>query len=232
MMEYTLIKNVLTKESEGDYYAKHVNGISRSLDDLLRDVTGPGSILKETEVKAVLEAYWKQIMFYVSQGEEYRDDFLRVSLSILGMFENEEERFSHDLHEVNVSLSANKQVKQSARDIRPKYVDPKTIHAVIEKVYDWTTKEDNNTITPNGVIEVEGHSLKIFDHVSRAGIFFINKESGEETKVTHIRDNFPRSLSFAAPNLSPGKYKMEIRNSTRFGQRLRTGAAEMEFTVH
>ncbi|MFA8450885.1 MAG: DNA-binding domain-containing protein [Bacteroidales bacterium] len=229
-MEYTLFENKLTKDIEDDYSAKHVNSIKRDRVHLVQEITGPGSILKETETNAVINAYWNQIINYIKAGEEYRDENIAVSLSISGTFIGKDARFDREDHEVNVSINPSKVLKQAARDIRPQYVDPNFERAIISNVFDWGSNSENRNLTPNGVLEVKGINMKIYEH-PQSGVFFIDKESGEEVKVDHVRVNEPRTLQFKVPALTAGTYKLEIRNSTLNSMQLRTGGSELDFTV-
>ena len=230
-MFYTLFKNKLTKDIEDNYCAKHVNGITLNRSHLLDDITGEGSILKITESKAAIEAYWSRIIKYISEGKEYRDECICVGITITGNFIGKKARFDPNVHDVTVRFNPNKLVKMATRDIQPQYIDPDYDRAVVESVYDWSSDSENTTISPNGVVEVFGRDLKIYKEVEGAGIFFVNKDSGEEVKISRIRINEPRSLSFMVPELAAGNYRLEIRNSARDGAQLRVGSSSIEYTV-
>lgn len=230
-MEYTLVENKLTKDIEDDYSARTVNSIKRNREHLVSEITRHGSILKPTETKAVIEAYWNQIIDYIREGEEYRDEHIAVNLSITGSFIGEEERFNHDVHEVNVSLSASNLIKIATRDIRPRYIDPNYDRPVVTNVYDWDSETEDDIISPKGVVEIKGLNLKIYEQGIGAGVFFINKANADEVKVEKLRTNEPRTLVFKAPMLPAGKYKLEIRNSTRNSMNTRVGTSTVEYTV-
>ncbi|MFA8451282.1 MAG: DNA-binding domain-containing protein [Bacteroidales bacterium] len=230
-MEYTLFENKLTKDNEDDFIAKHVNSIIENSADLLETITGPGSILKETESKAVIEAYWKTIIKYIQKGHEYRDEWISVSLNIAGTFENKDARFDRESHEIRVGVVPNKRIKKAAREINPHYVDPDFDRAIIENIYDFASDTDNDTLSPGGVVEVKGRNLKIHEGPVGAGVFLINKESGDEVVIQKMRDNEPRTLRFVVPTLEAGTYRLEIRNSARESRKLRIGTSELEYTI-
>lgn len=63
---------MLTKDNPKDKIGKVTNQKPKSFENLLDVLTGPGSILKETESRAVIDKYWEIIIQYVSEGHGYQ----------------------------------------------------------------------------------------------------------------------------------------------------------------
>ncbi|MFA8299795.1 MAG: DUF4469 domain-containing protein [Hyphomicrobiales bacterium] len=230
-MDYTLFENKLTKDVEDDYIAKPVNNIIKNRNELIEEITGPGSILKETESKAVIDAYWDQIEKYISEGKMYRDERITVNIGISGVFVGKRARDAEGTAKCNLNLVPNKSLKLATDKIHLNYVDPNYDRAIIDIVYDFNTDSDNDIISPNGVVEIKGRDLKIYEDVEGSGIFFINQETNEAVKVTRIRDNEPKTLLFTAPDLSAGEYSIEIRNSRHDSKKIRLGISDQKYTV-
>ncbi|WP_421920325.1 DNA-binding domain-containing protein [Marinifilum sp.] len=230
-MEYSLYDCMLTKDNPHDKLGKVTNQKPRGFKKLLDDLTGPGSILKETESKAVIDKYWETITQYVSEGYAYHDDYISVNLDIAGVFEDENDRFDPLRHSINVSIVPCNNLKAATQNIKPTYVEPNNEIPVIQKVYDWGTEKIDEFLTPGAALEIEGKALKIYEDVDGQGVFFINKADGVETKGSMPKLNEPKKLSLKVPALNPGEYRIEIRNTTRNGKSLRIGISTAYYTV-
>ncbi len=78
MLKYTLYNNHFTADNPDDRLARPVEVPVNTREDLIDDITSPGSILKPTETNAVIDNYWQRITRYISEGEAYRDDYIRT----------------------------------------------------------------------------------------------------------------------------------------------------------
>ena len=230
-MDYTTIENKLTKDNPNDFMGKVVNNVIKNEDDLVIDLTKPGSILKETEVRAVKKDIWKNIIGYISEGFIYRDEYISIRLDISGVFEGEGDRFDHNRHAINLTIVPGKELKEAVKNIKPRYVKANNKLPEVEDVYDWGSNTNNNELTPGDTLEISGNELKIYTEPEGQGVFFINKSTGEETVATRLRTNEPKSLSLRVPDLEAGTYRIEIRNTTKRGKTIRTGLTPAEFTV-
>ena len=108
MLKYSLYPNVLTTDDPDDQVARPVEVITRNLNDLVKEVTGKGSILKPTEVKAVIDAYWEAIHDFITKGEAYSDDYISIRFDISGVFQDKDDQFDSERHRVLVGLSLRK----------------------------------------------------------------------------------------------------------------------------
>lgn len=230
-MEYSLYDCMLTKANPKDKLGKVINQKPKNFRNLLVNLTGPGSILKETESKAVIEKYWETIIGFVREGYSYHDDHISVNLDIAGVFEDENDRFDPSRHSINVSIVPCSELKAATQNIKPTYVKPNKEVPEIMKVYDWGTEKMDEFLTPGAALEIEGSALKIYEEIDGQGVFFINKADGVETKAGMPKLNEPKKLSLKVPALNPGQYRIEIRNTTRFGKSLRIGISTAYYTV-
>jgi hypothetical protein len=86
----------------------------------------------------------------------------------------------------------------------------------------------NQKITPGGMGEIYGAHLN-FDLLHEAsGIYFIDKETGIETKVAVLGILEPKKLIFMIPKLGPGTYFIEVRKAYSEAQLMRSGRLSNE----
>lgn len=231
MYFYTLLNNKLTKDNPDDCMAKSVNSVIKTEEDLFKSLTAPGSILKDVEVKAVKSEIWKTIISFLEEGYGYRDEYISIRLDISGKFEDKEDRFDPNRHEVNISIVPGKSLKKACKEIKPQFVKATAVKPEIENVYDWISDTSDDILTPEGTLEITGEELKIYTEPAGQGVFFINKSNGQETVAAMPRINEPKMLSLRIPELVAGTYRIEIRNSARKVKTLRVGTIPIEFTV-
>lgn len=232
MLEYSLYDNHFTANDPDDRLARPVDVTTHSRDDLIDAITGPGSILKPTETDAVIDNYWSTIIDYIRRGEAYSDDYISTRFGISGVFQDDEDQFDEARHKVVVSVLPKDRVTEVAAEISLRKVDGRRIVPEVQTVYDWGSATNDDTITPGDVLEITGTHLKIHNNISDEGVYFVNQSSDTEAEATQIRTNEPKTLTLRIPDsLVAGTYRIEVRNTPRNGNQLRTGIFAPELTV-
>ena len=223
MLNYALYPNELTQDDPDDQMARPVDITTRSLDELIAKVTGPGSILKPTEVRAVIDAYWDSIADYIRAGESYSDHYLNTRFDISGTFQNVDDRFDASRHTVIVGARLKPSLSRLVDEVRLRKVDARKSQPVIDTAYDWGSDSNEGSLTPGDVLELTGQQLKIQNNLNEEGVFFVNLVDGSEVKVDRLRTNEPKTLTLRIPALPAGNYRLEVRNARYDGRTLRIG---------
>ncbi len=232
MLHYSLYNNNFTADNPDDRLAQPVDVTMNTREDLIEEITGPGSILKTTETNAVIDNYWQKITDYIRDGEGYTDDYVRTRFGISGVFQNDDDKFDPARHEVLVSIIPKKSVTGVTDEIILRRVDGRDITPEVDSIYDWSSATNNDIITPDGVLEVTGTNLKILSNLEEEGVFFVSQSDDTETEATQVRTNEPKTLTLQIPgNLAAGTYRLEVRNTTYNSNTLRTGVFTPELTV-
>jgi len=229
-MDYTSFENKLTQDNPDDYVGKPVNMVTKTRDELIADMTGPGSILTDTESETVTKKYWKTIINYTADGNTYRDDYMSTRLDISGVFDGPDDRFDPERHTITISIVPGPALKEAVKQIKPRFVKPDPEQPEIKSIYDWGSDSANSKLSVGGTLELEGYALKIYDQQEQ-GVFFINKNSGEETKANRLRTNEPKKITLSVPQLAAGLYRLEVRNTTRKGKTMRVCMSPIELIV-
>lgn len=233
MLQYYLYDNHFTPDDPEDCLARPVDVRVRTREDLIEDITGPGSILKPTESNAVIGDYWGKITDYLREGEAYSDGNISVRPGIGGVFLNEDDQFDSTRHKVQFIALLKDSVTHAAADVQLRKVDGRAIVPEIDHVYDWGSELRNEMLTPGDVLEVMGSELKLHDNLEEEeGVFFLSQADDSEVRATQIRTNEPKTLTMRIPDsLTAGTWRLEVRNTTRKGKTLRTGIFPPVLTV-
>jgi hypothetical protein len=228
-INYVLHPNLMTQDPD-DCRAVVVNRTTYSVTDIVKQITGEGSILKETECNAVINAFLKKLGSNLSEGICFQSDYFSVGIEISGVFINNKDKFDAGRHQVYPNLHPGKQWKESLANAQLEKVSAEENKPKPENLLDLKSKSSNQTLSPRSMADLTGQLLKIDETAADEGIFIISENGGGETKVSYLHINYPKNLQFEVPEtLAPGNYKIEVRNRAHKGKTTRTGT--LEFTL-
>ncbi|SMO37236.1 DUF4469 domain-containing protein [Fodinibius sediminis] len=223
MLYYRLYNNPFTTDDPDDRLARPVDVTMNTRKDLIEDITAPGSILKPTETNAVIDNYWKRIILYLREGEGYTDEYIRTRFGISGIFTSEDDQFEPGRHEILIKLVPKSTVTEIAGDIPVRKLTGGGVTPEIDEVNDWASGTIDEVLTPGDVLEITGSNLKIYDNIEDEGVFFVPQSGDDKTEAPQIHTNEPTTLALRIPEeLSPGTYRLEVRNTPRNGNQLRS----------
>ena len=224
MLEYKLLDNKLTTDDLDDQVGKPVNVKVNREDDLVTAMSGEGSILKKTEIIAVWHNSWHRIAQMVARGEAYSDDFISLSFNISGVFIDKDDFYDPNRHTLAITARLKGNVARAVDSVILKKVDGSAVAPEIEEVYNWSTDTHNDQLTPDGVLEIKGDYLKVYDNLPGVeGVVFIDQANGTEYLQDEFRTNEPKTLTMRVPVLPVGNYRIEVRNTGYKTKTLRTG---------
>lgn len=223
MVKYSLFDNPVTPDPD-DCKAIVQDAEKIGIDDLIDDVTTEGSILKRTECVAVVHAVFMALGKQLKKGKGFTSDYLVLSHSIKGVFDNQEDSFDPKRHQICVNVRLGSALRQMSEGVEVLKVKSTVPVPVLDKVYDHWTQTENDQLTPRSSVDLYGENLKIGDmNNPEQGIFLIDSK-GEEVKVDRLTLNQPKKLVFSVPEtLKKGNYSLEIRTVMRNNKNLRVG---------
>jgi hypothetical protein len=228
MLQITLQPNPLT-EKPNDFMAMVTNVVYKTEGDIIRQITGPGSILKTTECVAVIHAYWDSISENLKEGVGFTSEYVHVTPAAGGVFDDEEESFNDKKHWKGVNLSAGKVLTKSASEMKVGIKRSTVPVPYVRNFLDIFSNTSNQVITNGFVADITGDLLKI--EGNDAGIFFINTTTAAVYEVNRLHVNEPKKLTLLIPELPAGSYRVEVRTHIRGGKELRTGFLNAILTV-
>lgn len=228
-LEISLQPNHLTERPD-DFMAIVRNVIYRTTDDIIEQMTVPGSILKKTECRAVINDYWNTIGENLKEGLGFTCAYINVTPAAGGVFESDDESFDPKKHWKDVNLSAGSELRKASQEMKVVTVRAVAPVPYLKTFFDIRTESTNQSITPGFMADISGDMLKI--EGEQAGVFFIHTTSGAVTQSPRVHVNEPKKLSFLIPDqLATGAYRIEVRTHVRNGKELRTGTLNTLLTV-
>jgi len=222
-INYVLHPNTINPD-QNTWKATVVNKTVFYINDVVKQITAEGSILKITECNAVINAFLGKIGANLSEGIFFQSDYFSVGTEISGVFTEEMDKYDVNRHVIYPNLNAGKPWKESLANAKLEKVTTDEIKPRPESFVDLKSKTSDSNITPGGMAEIQGEMLKIDEAADDEGVFIISTNGGGEIKVSYLHQNYPKCLQFEVPeSLKPGTYKLEVRSRAHKGKNIRVG---------
>jgi hypothetical protein len=230
-INYVLHPNLMTPDPD-DCKASVVNRTVFYIDDIVKQMTGEGSILKPTECYAVIDSFLTRIGFNLAEGICFSSEYFSVGMEISGVFVNDKDRFDPNRHMVYPNLKPGKEWKSRLAEVQLEKVTADENKPKPENVIDMKSKTSDQQLSVGGMAEIQGDMLKIDENAVDEGIFIISENGGGEIKVSYLYQNYPKNLQFEIPDsLKAGSYRLEVRNRAHKGKGLRAGSLDFSLIV-
>lgn len=232
MLQYALYLNHLT-EGENDYTAVPQSLVNKKIEDIIPQITKPGSILKETECVAVIHDFFKAISENLNEGYGFVSDYIRIQPKISGVFEGLDDQFDQLRHQKKVGVNAAGILKSAIEGLKLEKVTANIRKPEITSVYDLKSQQMDGPLSPGHMMELRGSLLKVNTELADEGIFLMNNSDNSEIKLTQIHMNLPSNVSGMLPDELPtGTYTLEVRARLNGNKSLAIGVYARELSVN
>ncbi len=222
--------------NKAEYIGKIIERGTRNRQDLIAQMTGPGSILKPTECEAVLDAFFEALAQTMRNGYGYSDPHLQCRPQMRGIFDSTTDRYDPERHSIELALNSNKAFEAYLNNAATQHVPNNGLQSPTPtRVHDLKSQTTNQQLTPGHPIELKGEHLKIIaPDDTEQGVFFVHQ--GTSTRYRHqlIHQNHPTTLQVAVPeSLTAGTYHIEVCSLVRpRNTQLRTGVFSKPLAVN
>lgn len=212
---YRLIPYKLGKAPDA-HKAELVDTKMWDLEGIKKQLTRPGSILKDTEVGIVLDRFFEQLRINMSNGEGFRHSFLTIRPVVKGLFTSEDDRYDKKRHKVEPKIMIGNPLKKACKDLKLQYKDKDMRSPIIKHVQDVYSFTIDDQITPGGMLLIKGIHLKLSDPgAGEEGVFFHHLQSNRHYEATRYYRNEPRHVEVRIPELPLGTYRLTLRGRMR-----------------
>ena len=116
-LKYALLENRLT-EDPNDYLAKVQDLQSKSIDDIIDVMIGRGSTVTRAEALSVLEEYSAALEQLLRDGHSIHTPLFNLVPSIKGVFDDKNESFNSERHQVRVNVNPGTRLRQIESQIQ------------------------------------------------------------------------------------------------------------------
>jgi len=208
MLKYSLIENLLTERID-DYTALAQPVASYDKEAVIELMLRRGSLLTRTDILAVLNGFDEAVVDIIRDGGTLNLPLFNTSFSISGVFEGPLDVFDGNRHKLNVNLTKGTVLRDAEAKVAFEKTGTITPQPQILEVKDSVSGKVNEVLTPNGVVELFGNSIKIAGENADCGLWFV-PESGEAVKAQVIVQNKPSIIIAILPALLSGAYTLKV----------------------
>jgi hypothetical protein len=197
---------------------------------IIRMMIFRGSSINESDILAVLRDYFDAIYEALLNGNSVTTPLANVRLSIRGNFDDTQDTFDPQRHEivalVNPGVELKQQIKSKAVVQKEESLKPLPNPVQFRNL---SNGRETNELVPGKVAQVTGKRLKFDPADPEQGIFLLN--NGSTVRVEPDGKISNSELVFMVPTtLVPGEYRLEVR--AKFGKSdIRSGRLAATLTV-
>lgn len=211
-MKYIIYLSGLPSE-QPIFVARLVQQKVTSFDELISKTTRRGIAITDTQLRAAVNELSYTIVDELNMGNIVETPLSHYRPTMCGSFESIEDTFDLERHIIKIRCTKGSSIKIDPEKMVFEKVKQTVVNPVIDHFLDYSTMEENTTITPGGAAEINGELLKIDESDPLQGLFL--KQNGTTVKVQTLIRNLPSDVIFNIPKgLAAGQYQLELRNKT------------------
>ena len=218
MLQYSLIENLLTERPD-DYSAQTYATASLDKEAIIARMLNRGTLLTRTDILAVLNGLEETVTDALLEGNNVNLPLFNTSFSISGVFDSPLDSFDGNRHKLNINLTKGLLLREVEKNVKLGKTNTATPLPQIQEVKDSVSGKVNETLTPNGVIEVRGYNLRIEGDDPTCGLWFVH-DSGYEVKATVIIENKPSRILAMIPALQVDSCRIRVATQYANGVKL------------
>ena len=230
-LKYGLVSNELTRDPLDQRAVVYVEEV-KTLEDIVDEMIGRGSTITKAEALSGIEEYYGAIAKYLGEGYTISTPAYNITPVIKGVFDNEEERFNPNKHQLYLSVKPNARLKEAVSHIALEYKETGGQQPFPKKLYDLVSETTNEQLTPGGIAHLRGKLLKFDPTDGQQGIFFRNGSQETKAALKTVARNMPSELIFMVPaTLKKGVYQVEVRAMLHGSKKLKVAKLSADLHV-
>ncbi|MDR2064291.1 MAG: DUF4469 domain-containing protein [Prevotellaceae bacterium] len=207
-----LYSNALTNDPD-DFIARVNSERSLNVKDICESATARGGAdISADAMEHAVNLWLKEMGYRLCDGFSINTGWFMASTHIKGVFNSPDETFNPEKHTVLFEFQQGLQLRRELQSVQIEIMGIADSSLGIAQVTDIKTGSVNDIITPNRNLRISGHKLKIAGDNDSNGVYFVNHDSQERTKVdaSDVVINNPAELMIVVPALAAGTYRLEV----------------------
>jgi hypothetical protein len=234
-----LYENLLTQDNPNDYIARVNSERSLGVSDICESaVERGGADVSAASMEHAVNLFLKEMGYRLCDGFSINTGWFTASVHIKGVFDSPNEKFDPQKHTVLFEFHQGATLRRETELIDVDILGVAETGAAIAQVIDVKTGSINDLLTPNRNLKISGHKIKIAGDNEANGVYFVNQNTQELTKVddTDIVTNNPSEVIVVIPSLPSGTFHLElvtqfVGHSKNFLKEPRTAVFDKILTV-
>jgi hypothetical protein len=198
---------------EGAYLARTDDEASLSIEQVCAAMKNRGGYTGSYEDAVEhVKLFFDEAAYQLCDGFSVNTGYYSLHPRIGGTWESPADPCDPAKHPLRFSFRALKPLRDLAAHIEVLIEGVAETAGFIAEVTDVTTEAVNETLTPGGMIAIEGHKIKIAGDNADCGVYFVSAaNAAQRVKVTgHLAENTASKIIGIIPALAAGQWKLEL----------------------
>lgn len=231
-LKYWLSKSAVMSDPDSYRAATKSNELF-TLEDVVNIMIRQGSPMTKGEVLNGFEEMTRTIIEILERGNGVITPLFTITPSIAGIFTHNKDSFDPARHKVRFRVKPGESLRDISAKVEVEKIKVVSRSSIVNGLYDYISKTENEVITPGGNGRIVGEYLKFEEADVAQGVFFEKKSTGELVRVsTEFMRNMPGELLFVIPDtLTAGTYRVEVRTILPQGKSVQKGVLKVDLTV-
>jgi hypothetical protein len=231
-----LYRNLLTPDLN-DYVIRVSAERTLGIRDVCEiSVSRGGADISATAMEHAVILFLKEMGYQLCDGFSVNTGWFTAGPHVHGVANSPGEKYDSEKHTLLFEFHQGALLRKELVNVTVEILGVADVDALIEQVFDVKTGSVNDMLTPDRNLKVAGHKIKIAGENEENGIYFVNRDTEERTRVddSDVVTNNPSELIVVIPALAAGTYRMEITSqytSSRLLKEPRTVTFDKTLTV-
>jgi hypothetical protein len=231
MINYSLTENTMNPDKK-EYIAKVAQIRKTDLDTIIDFMVAEGTGLTRPQALAYHEKLMQVYEYFIVERGSLTTPFFRIQTTMSGIFDNMDDFYESKRHQLNFRLSPGPRLNHLKSKMKVKKVSREELTPNPSLLIDMTGNSINGQISSGNIAKLKGRRLKFDPKDSLQGIFFISREDPNvRIRVNSYSVILPAEIHFLIPQLTAGKYTIEIKAIMRNHVSVRTGVLRSNIVV-
>jgi hypothetical protein len=208
-----LYENLLTQEKPNDYIARVHSEHSLGISDICESaVARGGADISASAMEHAANLFLKEMAYRLCDGFSVNTGWFTAGVHIRGVFDSPVETFDPKKHTLLFEFHQGSTLRKELELVSVDILGIAETGVTVAQVLDVKTGSINDEITPNRNLKISGHKIKIDGDSNDNGVYFINQDTQERSKVelSDMVINNPSEIIVVIPELNAGAYQLEI----------------------
>ena len=231
-IRYSVRENRLPVPNAPAFVAQVYGYKTVTRDQLVNLMTNANTTVSRQDILVVLDLLDNAVREQLLNGHRVMTGLFNARVSIKGGFESARTDFTPDVHRVQVSMTADRDLKRFlSRNARLEKVRLKPRLPEVDSVYDFTTDTVNGSLTRGHLAELKGHNLFLNGADPALGIYLVREGSHDGVKIETVNRRTSGTVLFTVPGKIPaGQYTVTVRCC--FGTSVREGELKQVVSIN
>jgi hypothetical protein len=235
-----LYKNNLLTSNPDEYFIRPVSDRTIGVREICETAVTRGKAdISASAIEHGVILFFKEMEYQLYDGFSVNTGWFTVKPQIRGIADNPKAQYDKKKHTLLFEFHQGAILRTGLENVEVKILGVAEAGTMIVQLTDVKTGSINDMLTPNRNLRIAGSKIKIVGNNEANGIYFVNMDSTERTKVddSDIVSNNPSELIVVIPDLKAGIYQVEVTtqyggNSKAVLKEPRTAIFDKELTVY